>query len=131
MDARAPEELVVAPPASDVDAGGVSFDLGPCPDAGAWAPRVAAAFGSPSMRGLRLCYEALRREQHLQGRMAIEFVITADGRLRQVREAAVDPVFSPAFRACVVRAFSCIRVLPPQKGTSVTVTYPIVFSPGD
>ena len=75
----------------------------------------------------RGCYEdGLRRDVLLTGRVSVRFVIGADGKVSEAESA--DPEL-PDVRArqCVRRVFEGL-VFPPGDGT-VTVTYPIMFSP--
>jgi hypothetical protein len=79
---------------------------------------------------LRKCYErGLGQDPKLEGRVATRFTIGSDGALTCV---GLDQ--STNMRAdvadCVVQSFSAIRFPPPESGT-VTVVYPIMFSPGE
>jgi hypothetical protein len=85
---------------------------------------VRANFGR-----FRLCYEnGLRNCPNLQGRVAVRFVIDIDGTVKQPRDAGSDHADYGVI-ACVADAFRELRFPPPEGGT-VTVSYPILFSPG-
>lgn len=76
----------------------------------------------------RGCYEdGLRRDILLAGRVSVRFAIGADGEVSEAE--STDPEL-PDVRArqCVRRVFEGL-VFPPGDGT-VTVTYPLMFSPG-
>jgi hypothetical protein len=77
----------------------------------------------------RLCYEnGLRANPNLQGRVAVRFVIGRDGGISQVASGGSD-IADSAVTSCVTRAFYGLSFPAPESGI-VTVTYPIVFSPG-
>jgi hypothetical protein len=58
----------------------------------------------------------------------VRFVIGRDGAVSQVGNGGSD-LGDPAVVSCVVRAFYGLSFPQPENGI-VTVTYPIVFTPG-
>jgi hypothetical protein len=77
----------------------------------------------------RLCYEnGLRVNPTLAGRVTVRFVIGRDGAVSSSANGGSD-FTDPAVVSCVVRAFYGLS-FPQPEGGIVTVTYPIVFSPG-
>jgi hypothetical protein len=78
----------------------------------------------------RLCYEAgLRSNPGLTGRITTKFVIGRDGAVAQAQDAGSD-LPSQEVVSCVVRSFTNLSFPQPEGGIA-TVTYPIVFSPGE
>jgi hypothetical protein len=77
----------------------------------------------------RACYEdGLRRDPALQGRVSARFVIGRDGAVSSVSDGGSD-LPDRGVVSCVVRAFYGVS-FPQPEGGIVTVTYPILFSPG-
>jgi hypothetical protein len=77
----------------------------------------------------RLCYQdALRNNPNLAGRVAVRFVIGRDGAVSNVANGGSD-LPDAGVVSCVVRAFYGLS-FPAPDGGIVTVTYPIMFSPG-
>jgi outer membrane biosynthesis protein TonB len=77
----------------------------------------------------RLCDEnGLRSSPGLQGRVGVRFVIGRDGAVSNVGNGGSD-LPDAAVVSCVVRAFYGLSFPQPENGI-VTVTYPIVFTPG-
>ena len=77
----------------------------------------------------RLCYEqALRNDPKLQGKVVVRFVISRDGSVTNVDGKGDIP--DGAVISCVSREFYSLR-FPQPEGGIVTVTFPIVFSPGE
>jgi predicted Zn-dependent peptidase len=79
----------------------------------------------------RRCYETgLRTNPRLQGRISTHFVIEADGRVSAADFVSTeDRLNDKAVQECVVAGFLSLPF-----GTApgkVTVTYPIIFNPGD
>jgi len=78
---------------------------------------------------LHSCYEqSLRSCPSLQGKVQVKFVIAPDGSVADAQEQGSTEL-SPAVVKCVVKVFSEM-VFPQPVGGCVTVTYPILFSPG-
>ena len=78
---------------------------------------------------IRLCYEkGLITNPNLQGRVSVRFVIGRDGAVSNVADGGSD-LPDTGVKACVLRAFSGIS-FPQPEGGIVTVTYPVVLSPG-
>ncbi len=77
----------------------------------------------------RLCYEnGLRPSPNLSGRVTVRFVIARDGSVGSVADGGSD-IPDRTVTSCVVRAFSGLS-FPQPEGGIVTVSYPILFSPG-
>ncbi len=78
----------------------------------------------------RLCYEnGLRTNPGLTGRVATKFVIGRDGAVASAQDGGSDIPNQEVVR-CVVRSFGNLSFPQPEGGIA-TVTYPIVFSPGE
>jgi hypothetical protein len=76
----------------------------------------------------RFCYEtALRSNPNLQGRVTARFVIDRAGAVAVASDGGSD-IPDEAMRRCVVASFTNLSFPPPDNGT-VTVVYPLVFSP--
>lgn len=77
----------------------------------------------------RMCYEqGLTRNPNLEGRVAVRFVIGRDGAVSNVGNGGSD-IPDSGVVSCVVSAFYGLG-FPQPEGGIVTVTYPIMFSPG-
>jgi hypothetical protein len=76
----------------------------------------------------RACYESgLRTDPGLQGRVTVKFVIDRTGAVALAADGGSD-IPDEAVRRCVVSSFLSLSFPSPESG-SVTVVYPIVFSP--
>jgi hypothetical protein len=92
-------------------------------------PEVIQRIVRQNFGRFRLCYEnGLRNSPNLGGRVAVRFVIGRDGAVSNVGNGGSDLPDS-AVVSCVVRAFYGLSFPQPENGI-VTVTYPIVFTPG-
>ena len=77
----------------------------------------------------RMCYEqGLARNPNLEGRVGVRFVIGRDGSVSNVGNGGSD-IPDNAVVSCTVAAFYGLS-FPQPEGGIVTVTYPIIFSPG-
>jgi len=77
----------------------------------------------------RLCYEqGLARNPSLRGRVSARFVIDGDGVTSNVSDAGSD-LADAGVTSCVLAALSGLSFPEPEGGT-VTVVYPILFTPG-
>jgi hypothetical protein len=77
----------------------------------------------------RFCYQdGLRNNPSLAGRVAVRFVIGRDGAVSNVANGGSD-LPDPSVVSCVVRGFYGLSFPAPEHGI-VTVTYPLMFSPG-
>jgi hypothetical protein len=77
----------------------------------------------------RLCYEqGLQQNPNLEGRVGVRFVIGRDGAVSNASNAGSDLPDSNVVQ-CVVRAYYGLS-FPAPEGGIVTVSYPIMFSPG-
>lgn len=93
-------------------------------------PEVIQRIVRQNFGRFRLCYEnGLRNNPNLQGRVGVRFVIGRDGAVSSVANGGSDLPDS-AVVSCVVRAFYGLSFPQPEEGI-VTVTYPIMFSPGE
>jgi Ca-activated chloride channel family protein len=93
-------------------------------------PEVISRIVRQNFGRYRLCYEAgLKNNPTLQGRVAVKFVIDRSGAVSTSSDAGSDlPDRSTV--ACVVRGFGNLS-FPQPEGGIVTVTYPILFAPGE
>jgi hypothetical protein len=81
-------------------------------------------------RPIQVCYEdGLRKDPSLQGRVSVRFVIDRGGTPRDIASSGSD-LPDAAVVSCVVNEFKGLHFPEPVGGT-VTVTYPIMFSPRD
>ncbi len=77
---------------------------------------------------LRACYDAgLKTNPELQGRVALRFVIGADGGISQVKGGGDLP--DKDVVNCVTRSLDGVNFPRPESGT-VEVSLPVVFTPG-
>ena len=91
-------------------------------------PEVIRRIVRQNFGRFRLCYEnGLRAKPGLTGRVAVTFVIDRTGAVASARNGGSDLPGADVI-SCVVRAFSQLSFPQPEGGT-VTVTYPILFSP--
>jgi hypothetical protein len=92
-------------------------------------PEVIQRIVRQNFGRFRLCYEnGLGTNPNLQGRVTVRFVIGQDGSVGSVSAGGDMP--DSGVVSCVTRAFQSLR-FPQPEGGIVTVSYPIVFSPGD
>jgi hypothetical protein len=78
----------------------------------------------------RLCYEnALHTNPSLSGRVAVKFVIDRSGAVSLATDGGSD-LPDQGVVGCVVRGFQNLS-FPQPDGGLVTVTYPLVFTPGE
>jgi hypothetical protein len=76
----------------------------------------------------RFCYEnALRNDPGLRGRVTVKFMIDRTGAVAIAADGGSD-IPDEGVRRCVVSSFLGLSFPQPENGT-VTVVYPIVFSP--
>jgi hypothetical protein len=129
-------------------------DGGPCSGIGHGAGKLARAhvvrapgprYASPTVNGrldpqviqrivrlndgrYRFCYQnGLRSDPSLQGRVTVKFVIDRRGGVALAADGGSD-IPDQNVRQCVVQSFMSLSFPEPDSGT-VTVVYPIVFSP--
>jgi Ca-activated chloride channel family protein len=109
----------------------------PAPQVHASASTVSGSFDSTSIQSivrgqfgrLRRCYQrGLDRDAGLAGRVVVRFVIGRDGTVTSAQNGG-STIADPAVVACVVGAFSGMT-FPAPDGGSVTVVFPISFTPG-
>jgi TonB family protein len=81
------------------------------------------------INSIRYCYEKqLSQQPDLQGRIAIKFVIAADGK---VTTADVMHGMQEHVDACVQKVVKSMRFPKPDGGGVVTVQYPFIFKAAD
>lgn len=93
-------------------------------------PEVIQRIVRQNFGRFRLCYEqGLSRNPHVEGRVAIRFVIGADGSVKNASDAG-SSLPDRAVVGCIQSAFYGLS-FPQPEGGIVTVVYPINLSPGD
>jgi hypothetical protein len=91
-------------------------------------PQVIQRIVRQNFGRFRMCYtQALGRNPNLEGRIPVRFVIGRDGAVTNVSAGGDLP--DAQVRACVQSAFYGLS-FPQPEGGIVTVTYPLMFSPG-
>ncbi len=92
-------------------------------------PEVIQRIVRQNFGRFRMCYErGLGHNPNLEGRVAVRFVIGRDGSVSNAQNGGSDLPDSSVV-ACVVSAFYGVSFPQPDNGI-VTVSYPIMFSPG-
>lgn len=85
--------------------------------------RIRATEGS-----LRFCYgAALRERPDLAGRLAVRFVVDAEGTIQQVTSGG-STLPSPEAVTCMVRSFEALSIPPPPRGI-VTISHNVTLAP--
>lgn len=83
-----------------------------------------------NMGVFRMCYEnGLRQNPSLNGRVVTKFVIDRNGAVSQAADAGSD-LASQEVVGCVVRGFTNLS-FPAPEGGIVTVSYPLMLTPGE
>jgi hypothetical protein len=78
---------------------------------------------------LRFCYEqGQRADPNLQGRVTVRFTIRHDGGVASVTNGGSD-LPDATVVSCILRVFSGLSFPQTERGP-VTISYPMVFSPG-
>ncbi|HEY4117311.1 MAG TPA: AgmX/PglI C-terminal domain-containing protein [Byssovorax sp.] len=125
--ATPPPEEAKPPPR----AGGPKIAVGSVTAAGRLPPEVVQRIVRKNFRAFTACYASgLERRADLAGRVVIRFVIGKDGKISQAGDAEATTLKDAKAHGCILAAFSRLEFPPPEGGT-VTVTYPLEFSPGD
>jgi hypothetical protein len=92
-------------------------------------PEVIQRIVRQNFGRFRMCYEqGLSRNPNLEGRVGVRFVIGRDGAVSNVGNGGSD-LPDGAVVSCVISAFYGLS-FPQPEGGIVSVTYPIMFSPG-
>lgn len=92
-------------------------------------PQVIQRIVRQNFGRFRMCYEqGLARNPNLEGRVGVRFVIGRDGSVSNVGNGGSD-IPDSGVVSCVISAFYGLS-FPQPEGGIVTVTYPIMFSPG-
>jgi hypothetical protein len=93
-------------------------------------PEVIQRIVRQNFGRFKMCYQsALASNPNLQGRVAVKFVISREGSVSLTADGGSD-LPDQGVVQCVVRNFGGLSFPAPEGGT-VTVVYPIMFSPGD
>ncbi|HSO31374.1 MAG TPA: AgmX/PglI C-terminal domain-containing protein [Labilithrix sp.] len=93
-------------------------------------PEVIQRIVRQNFGRFRLCYEnGLRTNPNLSGKVAVQFVIDRAGAVATAKDGGSD-LPDGGVVSCVVRGFGNLSFPQPEGGV-VSVTYPVVFSPGD
>lgn len=110
--------------------GAPSVRMGATQVTGRLPPEVVQRIVRQNFGRFRLCYEqGLKRNPNLEGRVATRFIIDAQGAVTRAENAGSDLPDSGVV-SCVNAAFNGLSFPVPEGGT-VTVVYPVMFSPGD
>ncbi|MBI4704004.1 MAG: AgmX/PglI C-terminal domain-containing protein [Deltaproteobacteria bacterium] len=105
-----------------------SVRIGPTGVSGRLPPEVIQRIVRANFGRFRMCYEnGLRGSPSLQGRVSVGFVIGRDGQVSNVSGGGDLP--DGGVVSCVCRSFYALT-FPQPAGGIVTVTYPIIFTPG-
>src|SRR6478609_2040777 len=92
-------------------------------------PEVIQRIVRQNFGRFRMCYEqGLSRNPNLEGRVGVRFVIGRDGAVSNVGNGGSD-IPDSGVVSCTISAFYGLS-FPQPEGGIVTVTYPIMFSPG-
>lgn len=96
--------------------------------AGTLPPAVIQRIVRNNFGRFRYCYQrALDTNPNLQGRVTVRFVISRTGAVSGASAGGDLP--DASVHSCVAASFTGLSFPAPEKGV-VTVSYPIVFSPG-
>jgi Ca-activated chloride channel family protein len=97
---------------------------------GRLAPELIQRIVRSNYGRFRLCYEqGLVRNPSLEGRVVVRFIIDQSGSVAHATNSGSTLPDSQVVQ-CVVQAFPRLS-FPEVEGGTVTVVYPILFSPGD
>jgi hypothetical protein len=108
---------------------GVSVRVGVTTTTGHLPGEVIQRIVRQNFGRFRNCYEmGLRSNPNLEGRVTARFVIGSDGAVSNVSAGGDLP--DAQVRSCVASAFYGLSFPTPQGGGIVTVTYPIMLTPG-
>jgi len=105
-------------------------EAGPPQIGGHLPPEVIQRVVRQNFGRFRACYDAgLRTNPSLTGRVNTKFVIGRDGSVNVSQDAGSD-LPDQAVVNCVVRSYQALSFPSPDNGV-VTVSYPIMFTPGE
>ncbi|HEX7668589.1 MAG TPA: AgmX/PglI C-terminal domain-containing protein, partial [Polyangiaceae bacterium] len=97
---------------------------------GRLAPELIQVGVHENYAKLRACYEAgLGRSATLQGKVEVRFKIELDGKVSSAETTKETTLADPEAVECMLGVYRSLAFPNPDGGT-VTVLYPIVFSPG-
>lgn len=93
-------------------------------------PEVIQRLVRQNFGRFRLCYEALlNTNADATGRVSVKFVIDKTGAVSTSQDGGSD-IGDATMISCVVGGFGGIQ-FPPPEGGIVTVSYPLIFAPGE
>ena len=93
-------------------------------------PEVIQRIARQNFGRFRLCYQnGLRSNPSLQGRVAVKYIIDRDGSVKGAPTDGGSDLPDQNVVQCVIRAFQNLSYPQPEGGI-VSVTYPLIFSPG-
>ncbi len=94
-------------------------------------PEIIQRIARQHFAQVRNCYErGLARDPTLKGRVVTRFVIDTSGNTVRADKDPGTDLPSAEVVSCIVAVFKSLK-FPEPEGGNVTVTYPLVFSPGD
>jgi hypothetical protein len=113
----------------------------PSPAATSDAPKIEPKYIQERVRQdffplARECYaEVLKRKPGLAGKVVLEFTIVGDEKIGGIVEDSIvgedSTLVDDEFETCMSESMMAMAFPPPKGGGTVTVTYPLVFSPRD
>jgi hypothetical protein len=104
--------------------------MAPVSVSGRLPPEIIQRVVRQNFGRFKACYESgLRGNPNLGGRVGVRFIIGRDGAVSNVQNGGSD-LPDAGVVSCVTRAFYGLSFPQPENGI-VTVTYPIVFAPGN
>lgn len=93
-------------------------------------PEVVQRIVRQNFGRFRLCYQnGLQSNPALSGRVTVKFDIGPDGSVKDAKDGGSE-LPDTSVVSCVVRSFSGLSFPEPEGKKKVSVTYPIIFSPG-
>ena len=93
---------------------------------GSLAPEEVVGVIRKSLPGLKFCYdEARKKDPTLSGKMKVSFVIDSNGGVNEVK---TREGLATELDDCVSRKFAQFKFPPPANGSTVEVSYPLVFN---
>jgi hypothetical protein len=93
-------------------------------------PEVVQRIVRQNFGRFRLCYETLLlTNDQATGRVSVKFVIDKSGAVSTTQDGGSD-IGDATMISCVVRSFGGLQ-FPQPEGGIVTVSYPLIFAPGE
>ncbi len=94
-------------------------------------PEVIRRVVRQHLARFRYCYEkGLKTDPNLAGKVVARFNIKADGSVGAVSDGG-STLSDASVKSCLLLVFQGMKFPAPEGGGMVTVSYPLVFSPGD